>query len=197
MMLKQKQTRRPTGRRLRWALIVLLIASVLDYWLDPTWVGEGGTVVNKGENGLWLRYTWYFGRQNRQDLVRLADRLDKHGIREAFFHVRGVDRSGRLVYHYLESAQGLNRDLAKLAPKVRRIAWIYAGNEQGHGRVDLSSAAVRHTMALEAAWLIRQAGFDGVQWDYEICPDQDADFLRLLEESRLVFPKGAYLGADV
>jgi len=154
-------------------------------------------VVNRGENGLWLRYTWYFGDHAVGDVNRLAVRLERHGIRDAFFHVRGIGKDGHLTYRCLIQAKTLNQSLHKLARKVRRIAWIYAGNSAGGGRVDLRSDGIRHSMAAEAAWLVNEAGFDGVQWDYEICPDRDPNFLRLLEETRAALPKGAYLGTDV
>jgi hypothetical protein len=43
-------------------------------------------------------------------------------------------------------------------------------------------------MVGEALWLVTVCGFDGVQWDYEICPDGDQDFLALLKETRDALP---------
>lgn len=56
---------------------------------------------------------------------------------------------------------------------------------------------MRKTMVSEAVWLVRKRGFDGVQWDYEICPDADSGFLLLLKETRAALPSGAILGAAV
>ena len=88
----------------------------------------------------------------------------------------------------------LNQSFKELAPGVRRIAWIYAGNEQGLGSVDIGKANVRRHMAEEAAWLCRKCGFDGVQWDYEMCPDGDRNLLALLQETRVAMPPDAFLG---
>jgi spore germination protein YaaH len=87
------------------------------------------------------------------------------------------------------------------APSVKVIAWIYAGNDRlastGIGEVALSNAAVRKAMVSEARWLVEKCGFDGVQWDYEICQDGDPDFLRLLRETRAALPSGKLLSAAV
>jgi len=40
---------------------------------------------------------------------------------------------------------------------------------------------------------IRQAGFQGVQWDYEACPDNDRSFLMLLRQTGAALPPGAIL----
>jgi len=111
--------------------------------------------------------------------------------------VRGLSKDGHLRFRYLAQAKALTDGLHQRDPKIHPIAWIHAGNEKGGGPIDLRSAKVRHTMAVEASWLVKEAGFDGVQWDYEICPDDDQDFLKLLLEARAALPNGSYLGADV
>jgi len=190
-------TKQVFRRRLVWVLGCGILLFCLDYFLYPRFEQPTGRVVNRAENGLWLRYTWYFGMHHPIDLVRLSERMNRHKIGTAFIHVRGVDSKGRLRFHYLAQAQSLNRDLHRLAPNVHRIAWIYAGNRQADGPTDLGSKEVRRNMASEAEWLVRKAGFDGVQWDYEICPNGDKDFLSLLEETRAALPKGALLESAV
>lgn len=185
-------------RKATWAALGLVATlAIADYWLYPRLARASGRVVNRGENALWLRYTWAFGEQSRDQTARLGQRLRAYGIRDAYFHVRSILPDGSLKYRGRLRVQELNRDVAQLVPSVRRIAWIYAGNPQGLGAVDLTRPEVRRKMASEAAWLVREGGFDGVQWDYEICPDGDEAFLRLLEESRRTLPKGAFLGAAV
>lgn len=150
-------------------------------------------MVNRGQNGLWLRYTWYFGERN-SEVGALNARLKGKGIRDVYFHVRNIEANGALKYRYSDKAIALNRELQQIAPEVRRIAWVYAGNRSGHGLVDLTDPKVRSRMVAEARWLIRSCGFDGVQWDYEICPDGDPNLLSLLRETRAGIPKGAFLG---
>ena len=48
-------------------------------------------------------------------------------------------------------------------------------------------------MVAEALWLVRDCGFDGVQWDVEPCPDGDTGFLALLRETRAALPPGKLL----
>jgi spore germination protein YaaH len=166
--------------------IVLLLALVVgDYWLYPS-LRIGGQSHNQGRNGLWIRYTWYFGET--QEFDKLAHRLKEGHIRYAYFHVRFINRDGSLHFRKPESAKKLNAAIETLCPDVQRIAWIYIGNRNADGNVDLSKPEVRRNMIAEAKWLIDECGFQGIQWDYEICQDGDRNFLALLKESRAALP---------
>lgn len=178
------------GRRARrWVAAFCLLVStalVVDYFAYPYGNLLGGRSYNQGENGLWLRYTWYFGQHSAAEVVGLGERLKREQIRYAYFHVRSVLADGRLRYRHAEAAD-LNRRLHDMDPQLRSIAWVYVD-----GGVDLSQEAVRGRMVEEASWLVRLGGFDGVQWDYEPCRNGDAGFLRLLEATRAALP-GAFL----
>lgn len=174
-------------RKLIW-LGVFLAFLIGDYALFPYLASPAGPSVNSGHNALWLRYTWYFGEQP-DHLSELLYKTEHHGITDLYFHVRSIQADGSLKYRYLESAQKLNRQLREAAPHLRRFAWIYAGNSSGRGEVNLGSPAVRKRMVGEAKWLVEKCGFDGVQWDYEICPDGDPHLLKLLDETRAALPK--------
>ena len=177
----------------RWAAItaaVLFALLFLDYWLYPFWGQQGPPPRRLYQNALWLRYTWYFGEHSDAEVEQLAEKMTQHNMRDAYFHVRYIKKDGSLRFRYLDRARKLNATLKKAAPKIRRFAWIYAGHGK-QGDVDLTIPEVRQKMAEEAAWLVRGCGFDGVQWDYEICPDGDLHFLDLLERTRELLPKGA------
>lgn len=186
-----------TRRFRRLAVIAAVLASAwsADYWFFPL-AEPAGRVVNHGTNGLWLHYTWAMGQFEYEEPKRLASRLKRNGIKDAYFHVRSIDIDGVLKYRYELKPRKLNDAMAAVDPKLRRIAWIYAGNSQGEGFVDLDNPTVRHKMVEQAVWLVDQ-GFDGVQWDYEICPDGDPNLLKLLDETRAALPAGKYLGAAV
>lgn len=167
-----------------------------DYALYRLLAPVGGRPLDRGENGLWLRYHWYFGRKTDAEVRDLARRLRDDRIRDAFFHVRHARNDGSLAYRYPEEARRLLQVLRREAPGVRAVAWVYAGNERGAAwlsNVNLQDPAVRRRMVEEARWLVTDCGFDGVQWDYEICPDGDAGFLELLDETHAALPPGKLL----
>lgn len=184
-------------RSVRRALAVTLLAAVLvalDYFAFPYGRPTAGPSVNRGENGVWLEYTWYFGQHSTADETALARRLRAQQIRYAFFHVRFITPSGRLHFRFPNEARRLVAALHRDAPGVKVLAWVFAGNAQsGQGRVNLADPLVRKRMTAEARWLTTACDFDGVQWDYELCPDGDPNFLSLLRETRRALPPGAHL----
>ena len=170
------------GSVLLFGLLLALLA--VDYRAYPYGKGAGGKSFNHGENGLWLRYTWYFGQHTAAETERLARNLQERQIRYAYFHVRSITGAGKLAFHYPAQARRLTSALRQSAPDVKALAWVYVGNAQGQGSVHLGDEAVRRAMIAEALWLVNNCGFDGIQWDYEICDDGDAEFLALLRETR-------------
>jgi hypothetical protein len=185
----------PSPRRVLWLALLVAALLIADYALYPRLVGVGGLPGSSGENGLWLPYPWYFGQHTDDETARLAQQLHDRQIRYAFFHIRDIAPDGTLQYHRPESARRLVTALHRRAPEVKAIAWVYAGNRRGRGGVRLSDAAVRRRMVSEAVWLTEECGFDGVQWDYEVCKSGDPHFLSLLRETRDALPKGAFLSA--
>ena len=162
----------------------------IDYFAFPLGAVGGNSYDNR-QNGLWLRYTWYFGQHSAKETAALAKRLDDEHIKFAFFHVRYADSNGQLHYHFKNRAKTLNENLHTSSSRVKSIAWIYVGNQHGRGGVDLSRPEVRASLVKEANWLVTSCGFDGVQWDYEICNDGDKGLLLLLDESRAALPRRA------
>jgi len=186
----------PRRRRRRRGLVILavLAAGLLGDWaLYPLYARVGGRGANTGQNGLWLRYTWYFGQHSEDEVRDLARSLRARGIRFAYFHVRDMTREGKLRFRRQEAARRLVKALHRADPEVEAIAWIYAGNRRGRGNVDLSDPRVRRAMVDEAVWLVKDCGFDGVQWDYEVCVSGDPRFLSLMRETRKALPSGAFL----
>jgi hypothetical protein len=170
-------------------LAALLVALVADYLLFPLLARPAGPPLNRGENGLWLRHTWYRGRWRESEMDALARRLRDGQIRYAYFHVRHVQSDGSLRYREAASAKLLLAALRQRAPGVRALAWIYAGNDGRGGLpiVDPARPEVRRGMAETARWLVQECGFDGVQWDYEVCQDGNPALPTLLRETRLAW----------
>lgn len=174
-------------------MAVLLAAAFFDYQFYPFGMPPRGYSANKGENGLWLSSDWYDDKA--ADYGAMADRLKSAQVRYAYFHVHNIDRNGKLVVSARANASAIVTAIHNLAPRTLAIAWVYAGNRSGRGLVDLSKPAVRAQMVREAVRLTTTGGFDGVQWDYEICPDGDRYFLDLLQQTKAALPTGKILCA--
>jgi len=190
---KQIRRKKRNKRILFVGLLLLLLAPVVDYYAFPYGRPIAARGYNRGKNGLWLRYTWYFGQHSDHDIHLLAQELKDRQIHYAYFHVRNIGNDGRLRYHYQSKAQHLLGLLHQDAPSVQRIAWIYVGNPRAGGDVDVANMKHRKAMVQQAVWLVTECGFDGVQWDYESCDDRDAILLNLIEETRAALPPGKLL----
>ncbi len=170
--------------------MLLLLA---DYFAYPLLTPMDGRRLNRGENGLWLRYTWYFGQYDDAQLTALTARVRRGQIRYLYCHVRYLRSDGTLKFRYPATARRLTSALHRELPGVKLLAWVYVGAEGEHPPVQLADARVRQTAVREAAWLVRECGFDGIQWDYEVCHDGDTRLVPLLHETRTALPRGAPL----
>jgi hypothetical protein len=189
-----KTTRRQ--RFWRWLARIAalgLLLTAIDYFAYPYGQWHQGHSGNRGENGLWLRYPWYFGDHSDAEEHLLAEQLTREQIHYAYFHVRSIRADGTLAFHKPVGARRLVANIHRAAPGVQVMAWIYAGNTHGLGRVDLSNPAVRRSMVGETVWLTQVCGFDGVQWDYEVCDDGDPHLLQLLRQTRAALGPGKIL----
>ncbi len=177
-----KLPRHPKRRRVLALLAAcVLVALFLDYALYP--LGETSAPrFDKGKNAVWLSFDFAQG-QSKETSQHLAGRMEAGGIRDLYFHVRYIGKSGRLRFDVHDSSRRLNAELRKDDPHLRRFAWVYVGNARGITGVDLSQSAIRARIADECAHLIRD-GFDGIHLDTEMCSDGDADFLALLDAIR-------------
>ena len=172
----------------------LLVFVVVDYWTYPLLSPSPSQKFSKGKDGIWIRYTWYFGEVDQTRMRKHSRWLQDNGFKYGFFHVRSAGKSGGLIHDYMDRAKALNRVVAESAPDLKRIAWIYVGNEAGLGSVDLSATGTKEKLVDTARRLLDEGGFEGIQWDYEICPDGDEDFLELLRLSREKLPEGTFVG---
>ncbi len=193
--MPQLTTKKPVQKRrkiLLSTLLIIVLSLLGDYCFYPL-LGVGGRSFNKGENGAWLHYSWSFGQHSVAQETVLAQQLEANQMPYAYFHVRFIQKDGRLHFHYPQAAQQLNRVLERTAPQTKSIAWIYLGNQRGLTGVDITDAKVRANIVQESRWLTQTCGFAGVQIDYEMCEDGDAPFLQLLREVRNALPKDKLL----
>ena len=186
--------------RKRWVRITLWLAlsfaavSTFDYWTYPLLSASPAQKFARGTDGIWIRYKWYFGEVDESYMRKHSRWLQDNGFKYGFFHVRSAGKSGGLIHDYMDKAKNLNRVVAESAPNLERIAWIYVGNEAGLGSVDLTAPRTKEALIKTAKRLLDEGGFEGIQWDYEICPDGDQDFLELLQMSREALPQGTFMG---
>ena len=163
------------------------LLAALDYGIYPR-LEVGAPQLTTRNNAVWLDFAWARGTAS-ETVPHLAARLRENGFNSAYFHVRYIGKSGRLRFRDAPSARRLNAEMEKQAPALRRVAWLYIGNERGITGVDISNREIRRRIVDETRFLTQNCGFDGLQIDYEICSDGDGDFLQLLLEIRVATPK--------
>ena len=179
-------------RRSRWRIVVawLALCALADYAFYPWGKPISAPTGDRGTNGLWLRYTHYFGEKSEEETKTLARDLRTRRVHWAYFHVRDVQKNGELRFRRPREARQLLRQIRRENPNVRCLAWVFVDSSA----VAPSRPDVRRQLVQEALWLVNTCGFDGVQWDYESCPSGDESFLDLLDETRKALPRTATLG---
>jgi len=192
-------------RRIRWtrgrillaALAALAIAVALDYALYPRLATvRAGKSWHVPPAAIWLRYWWFTGDRSIEELEAELERLSELGIGDHYFCVGQIGPDGRLERGHPDSAREIGalweRQWGSPEPEWRidPIAWIIVLNERAGGEVDIADPAVRANMVEEAVWLVEEAGFRGVQWDWEFAPGATDDLIALLRESRETLPFG-------
>src|SRR2546430_2321266 len=92
----EQPPRKRTWKRARQivarVLILLALLVVVDYFGYPYGAAPAGFAHNRGENGLWLRYTWYLGEHTDADVRAMCARLLRQEITFAYFHVRSIQK---------------------------------------------------------------------------------------------------------
>lgn len=168
----------------------MLLVSILVFIIDCASYLElnppAGASFNTGKNGIWLRYLWYFGKKTENEKDDLVRRLSQNQMRYAFFHVRGTDSHGNMLFKYQKQGRELVDFMHKRMPQTRVIAWLYVPSNFGRDGVDLKDLRSRKNLAASCKWLVEDCGFDGVQIDYEFFPNDETNFSDLLDETRAV-----------
>ena len=157
----------------------------LDFVYAPKLITTSSS-ENRGENGLWLRYLWYFGKHSETETHLIMRRMRESQIKYAYFHIRSTNNDGTLKYKFQDNARKLNATLHAQLPDTKSIAWIYVPSRHGKNRdgVDLRLVTTRKNLIDSAKWLVDECDFDGVQWDYEFFPNGEREFPILLNEAR-------------
>jgi hypothetical protein len=136
---------------------------------------------SRGMDALWLGHAWVDGRRSDDDRRQLVERVARGGVRDLYVHVGPLADDGRLDPGLAPAALGFLRWVRRALPGVREQAWL--GNVVGRDRLDLADSATRRRVVDSAAQVLA-AGFDGMHYDLEPVPDDDPDFLDLLDATR-------------
>lgn len=174
-------------------LPVLAVLFVFAWFLYPNVASTPAPICNKGENGLWLRFHWYFGKKTERETRQVAALLRDKQIKFAYFHVLDVKPDGQLRYRKPDEAKRLIAAFRALAPDVKFVAWVSSGDWYPAHGTNLSTPKVRENMVASALWLTRECGFDGVQWDHEPCPNNSSDYIELLRATRKTLATDKFL----
>lgn len=140
---------------------------------------------DQATNGLWLGHRWYTGVGVRDgepitdaDVDALVETFDRRGVAYAFIHVGPVRDDGSI-----EDAPGeVLAELGRRAPGVARLAWLGARVE----KIPLSTSAFQRGL-VETIASLREAGFEGVHFDFEPLHDDHPGYLETLEAVREAF----------
>jgi spore germination protein YaaH len=172
---------------LKILLASLLALALADYFTYDAFHPLKPAAINSGNNGLWLRYYWAWGKHTDAEQEALVERLRAHQIKYAYFHVLDTKSDGTLSERKETGASKITALLRSRLPETKSIAWVYVASF-GKNKNDLSNPAVRKNLIDQARWLTEVCGFDGIQWDYEFCFNGDAGFIKLMEETRQELP---------
>ncbi|MQA95876.1 MAG: hypothetical protein GEV11_14945 [Streptosporangiales bacterium] len=145
-----------------------------------------------GHDALWMGHAWVDGSNKQPQLDALAARLRGGGIRDVYVHVGPFELNGRLNPAKYPDAEGFLRRFRVTLPGVRVQAW--AGQRVDHG-LDLDDRKTRARI-LDGVRDLREAGFDGVHYNFEPMRSGGEGFLTLLKATRPLLRGSAGAGAS-
>ncbi|MBD3291518.1 MAG: hypothetical protein GF393_01230 [Armatimonadia bacterium] len=184
--------------RKRIALIVvaaLIVALGADYVLYPRLAtvrepGEERRMVGIPMPAVWMRYWWFTGDRSSEELEAELTKLWSHGIQQHYFCVGQIGPDGQLERGHPNAARVI-RELYERQRHVDAadwiispVAWVIVLNERAGGEVGIADPQVRATMVEEAVWLVEEAGFRGIQWDWEYAPGATDELIALVRETK-------------
>ncbi|MFF1406910.1 hypothetical protein [Streptomyces sp. NPDC058294] len=180
--------RRRTVRGVCAALVLLVLpvltaetALRLNYTGDPA----PGTRT-RHHDALWLGHAWVDGRKSGKDVTALAARLRGSGIRDLYVHSGPLEHDGTLSPSVYRKARWLTGALHRELPGVRVQAWLgdTLASESPDG-LRLERPSTRAAIAASTRRIL-DAGFEGAHFDLEPLHSGDRDYLRLLDDLRVL-----------
>ena len=177
------------------AVAALIVALGTDYVLYPRVAATGGTQYSSASS-VWMRYWWFTGDRSPDELEAELTKLWSHGIQHHYFCVGQIGPDGQLERGHPNAARVIGelyerqRDRMPGDWVISPVAWVIVLNERAGGDVDITDPSVRAKMVEEAVWLVEEAGFRGIQWDWEYAPGATDELIALVRETKEAVGEG-------
>ncbi|MGB8647129.1 MAG: glycosyl hydrolase family 18 protein [Anaerolineae bacterium] len=173
-------------------VLVAAIAVVVIWGWVPPEAASANCVLDR--NAAWLSVDWTSTPADEAAIARLAEDASRRKLEYLFPYASYVKPGGTFSNSYTYAPRFVsifrrfNRD-------TRLLAWvgIAVKNESGlgvNGPVDLQDEETRQRIVAFIADLVRQGQFDGVHLDVEPIWNNDAGYLRLIQEVRIALGPG-------
>lgn len=183
------------GRIALIALAALIVALAADYVLYPRLAATEGMQYCSA-SGVWMRYWWFTGGRSSEELEAELARLWSHGIQKHYLCVGQIDADGTLERGHPDAARVIGALYERQGGEgtadwtLNPVAWVTVLNERAGGEVDITDPDVRAKMVEEAVWLVEEAGFRGIQWDWEYAPGATDELIALVRETKKAVGEG-------
>lgn len=146
-----------------------------------------GSHFNRGKNAVWLDVSWVSEPHSNGEIVTLANDLARWQVCYVFAYVSYLHADGEFHSSFPHAAEFIQA-LKEAQPGLKVLAWIglplRQSGDPNRKYADLSNQATRRKVVAFSAYLVHQAGFDGIHLDPEPVLDGDPDVLVLLGEVR-------------
>lgn len=172
--------RQGLGRRPWWLTVIALGLIVIgrECIFRPKTNFPGGH-FNQSTNAVWLDVEWVNEPHGAEEIIALADTLNRRQIRHVFAYASYLKPDGRFNPTYSHAA-GFIQTLKATQPDFSVQAWIGLPLRY----INLNDVAVREQVAEFCVGLVQEEGFNGIHLDPEPIPSDNIDVLNLLDEVR-------------
>lgn len=164
--------------------VVLVALLLFWYFIMGIYLSQKGSYFNKGHNAIWINHEWVGEYKSDSDVLNLVSTLHKYQIDTVFVHTGPIQPDGTIdpkTYNYavnfIQKAKALDKN-------IQYQSWL----GQIRNKLDLGNENIRHEIAKQSMILTQMVGFNGIHFDIEPVWDDDADFIKLLKETREKLP---------
>lgn len=176
--------------RLRWISLIIIVL-VLFIGLKWGWVSPDEWRKQDckfGQNAAWISVDWTSKPVDKTDIKELSEQTIERKIHYLYPYTTYVKPDGTFSPSYAYARDFVAR-FRENNKQTRLLAWvgIPLQNKRNigiQGWVDLSKEKERQKIVDFVVQLVQEAGFDGVHLNVETVPDNDPNYLLLLEEVR-------------